>query len=272
MNNNILASKKNITIRPYFICNRINTKAITRADRLAASPVIVKAGKDGCAVLFRYGVIVFFGTNEDEESLFIKDYEDLLIDIRENDRPGESAYLSIDTKATDSYDTDTVIIKKREYDRLQVIAEVLARSVVLDAYEEQISKTFDTIEPIAAELQDKGPKGKSARKLMRHIGNTLSIQRKMIGQVEIEGKPDVLWDRTDLEKFYYLLEDEYEITERHGALKNKLELIYQTAETMLTLLSERRTLHVEWYIVILIVIEVVITLWEKYEEIFAHGV
>ena len=264
MDSAILKSKKNITIKPYFICNRINTKVITRADRLAASPVIVKAGKDGCAVLFRYGVIVFFGTNEDEETLFIEDYDDLLIDKHEDTRPRESAYLAIDSKATDGFDTDTVIIKKREYDRLQVIAEVLARSVVLDAYEEQISQTFDTIEPIAAELQNKGPKGRSAKKLMRHIGHTLSIQRKMIGQVEVEGKPDVLWDRADLEKFYLLLEDEYEITERHNALKNKLELIHQTAETMLSILGERRTLHVEWYIVFLILFDIIFMLWEKY--------
>lgn len=98
---------------------------------------------------------------------------------------------------------------------------------------------------------------------MSHMGQTLLIQTKIIGRVEVDEKPDLLWDMPELERMFSRLEDEYELRERHNALKQKLELIYQTADAMMGLLSDKRTLHVEWYIVILIVVDILMGLAEK---------
>jgi len=46
------------------------------------------------------------------------------------------------------------------------------------------------------------------------------------------------------------------------ALERKLDLISRTAETLLGLLQDKRTLRVEWYIVILIVVEIVLYVYE----------
>jgi uncharacterized Rmd1/YagE family protein len=133
---------------------------------------------------------------------------------------------------------------------------------VLSYYEENIADTFDRIEPIASEMQEGGPSGRSGRALLRHIGTTLSIQRTMIGHVEIEGKPDIIRDHPRLERIFLRLEDEYELKERHTALRDKLELIYQTAETMNDLLQYRRTLRAEWYIVFLIAFSILVILYD----------
>ena len=101
------------------------------------------------------------------------------------------------------------------------------------------------------------------RELLRHIGDTLSIQGKMVGRVEVQEKPELLWESPELEQLYLRLEDEYELQERHLALERKLELIARTAETLLELLQHKRSLRVEWYIVILILVEIMITLHEK---------
>lgn len=50
-----------------------------------------------------------------------------------------------------------------------------------------------------------------------------------VGRVEVDEKPETLWERPDLERFYVRLEDEYELKERHLALERKLELISRTA-------------------------------------------
>lgn len=85
----------------------------------------------------------------------------------------------------------------------------------------------------------------------------------MVGRVEVTEKPELLWDHPEHEQLYLRLEDEYELTERHAALDRKLSLISRTAETVLSILQDKRTLRVEWYITILIVIEIFITLGEK---------
>ncbi|MGD8320435.1 MAG: hypothetical protein PVJ02_08275, partial [Gemmatimonadota bacterium] len=55
---------------------------------------------------------------------------------------------------------------------------------------------------------------------------------------------------------------EYELAERDRALSRKLEIISDVAETYLELLDTRKSLRLEWYIVILILIEIVLFLWQ----------
>ena len=84
----------------------------------------------------------------------------------------------------------------------------------------------------------------------------------MVGRVQVIDKPELLWDYSELEKLHYLLKKEYEIEERHSILERKLELISRTAETALGLLQNNNSMVVEWYIVILIVIEIILSLYE----------
>ncbi len=60
------------------------------------------------------------------------------------------------------------------------------------------------------------------------------------------------------------LEDEFELQERHVALERKLQVISNTAETLLDLLQTQQSQRVEWYIVILIVVEIALTLYELF--------
>jgi uncharacterized Rmd1/YagE family protein len=85
-----------------------------------------------------------------------------------------------------------------------------------------------------------------------------------VGRVEIIDKPELLWDAPDLERIYLRLENEYEIRERQVALERKLDLISRTAETALDLLQHNTGLRVEWYVVILIVVEILLSLYELF--------
>jgi uncharacterized Rmd1/YagE family protein len=71
-----------------------------------------------------------------------------------------------------------------------------------------------------------------------------------------------LWDHPELEPLYARLESEYEIAERAAMLDRKLELISCTVRTVLELLENQRSLRVEWYIVILIVVEIGLLLYQ----------
>ncbi|HVS63459.1 MAG TPA: hypothetical protein VMT85_08145 [Thermoanaerobaculia bacterium] len=72
----------------------------------------------------------------------------------------------------------------------------------------------------------------------------------------------MLWERSDLDRLYVMPALEYELAERHLVLSRPLELLARTHSTFLELLQTRRRLHVEWYIVILILVEIVILVYE----------
>ena len=254
--------KKSITARALFIGQRLELREFEKSNRLATTPLVVTAPSQGCAVLFRYGVVVLFGLTGVEEVAFLESIKPFVISPYE-EHESESVDVITNSEKNDGLEGGRVTVSSFTVERLQVIADVLAKSVVLAFYEASVAKSFDRIEPFAEKLRSEGSGGQQARDFVRHIGDTLIVQSKMVGRVEMADKPEVLWESPNLERFYVFLEDEYEIRERHLALERKLDLISRTAETLLDLLHTKRSLRVEWYIVILIVVEIVITLSEK---------
>jgi uncharacterized Rmd1/YagE family protein len=82
--------------------------------------------------------------------------------------------------------------------------------------------------------------------------------------VAVGEKPDVLWDRPDLERLYARLQDEYELSERVETLNIKLTVIADTATTLADIVDTKRSLRLELIVVILIAFEIVITFYEIY--------
>jgi uncharacterized Rmd1/YagE family protein len=96
------------------------------------------------------------------------------------------------------------------------------------------------------------------------LGNALLVQHRLSGRVAVGEKPDVLWDRPDLERLYSRLEDEYELSERVETLNRKLAVIADTATTLADIIDTKRTLRLEIIIVILIAFEILVTFYEIY--------
>jgi uncharacterized Rmd1/YagE family protein len=248
--------------RALFIGERLDLRAFEKSNSLALSPLTISAGKRGCAVLFRYGVVVLFGLSVVEEITLLGDL-DTYIRNAFPEPESEEVLLVIDKMRNEGVGVHDLFLHEFTVERLQLVAEILAKSVVLAHYEESVAASFQLIEPLAENLKQHGRGGSRGRELLRHIGETLSIQGRMVGRVEIVEKPAMLWNHPEYERLYARLEDEYELRERHLALERKLELISRTAETLLGLLQTNRSLRVEWYITLLIVFEIMITLYEK---------
>lgn len=250
-----------IAVRAVNLGERLHLRGLYESP-LEYSPLVQPAGERGLAMLFRYGVAVLFNLNEAEQKAYLKELKERV----------EKPYRRQETEDTrvlvsapaEGVSADGISLATLTLPRLQVVATVLARSVTLSWYESAIATSFDTIEPLARRLDQPRMSGRALKEVLRHIGGTLLVQQKMIGRVEIADKPDILWDQPELERLYARLEDEYELGERLATLERKLELIERTAETTLDLVQARRTLRVEWYIVLLIVFEVILTLYEMW--------
>jgi required for meiotic nuclear division protein 1 len=90
----------------------------------------------------------------------------------------------------------------------------------------------------------------------------LLTQHRMVGRVEIEEKPEMLWDHPELERLYARLEDEYELVERSHAMERKLTLINETAGMLIDLVQNQRSTRLEWYIIGLIGIEILLSVYQ----------
>jgi uncharacterized Rmd1/YagE family protein len=252
-----------LTTRALLLGERINTEGLERADLVSTAPLAFRVGQSGFAVLYRFGVAVLFGLSPLEEDEIVKktglrvsgasrgDDETLIVEATPD---GEEKALP----------DGRLAVKDLSEARLLVIADVLAKSVALARDERRVNAVFDTIEPFAAELAAKGSPPWKRKSMLELMGQTLLVRHRVSGRVAVDDKPDVLWDRPDLERLYARLEDEYELTPRARTLSAKIDVIGETARALTDLIDAARSVRLEWTIIVLIAMEIVITLFQMW--------
>jgi len=156
----------------------------------------------------------------------------------------------------------TVILKALTTGHMLLVADALATSVILAHDERNVAAVFDVTEPLARGLAERGRIPGGRRAILKHIGNALLVQHRMSGLVAVEEKPDVLWERPDLERLYARLEDEYELKERADVLTRKLTVISDTAQALADIIDTERSLRLEVIIVVLILLEILFTAYQ----------
>jgi uncharacterized Rmd1/YagE family protein len=250
-----------VTVHALNVGDRINTGGFEK-EALSAVPLALRAGQDGIAVAFRYGVVVFLNMSMEEEAAFM---ERLAPRIGGKLTPveEEAATVELQGESEDQVAAGGPIqVRDLSLARLLVVSDVLAKSVVLAHDEREVAKVFETIEPFVRELAMSGKFFRNRRGILKLIGEALLVQHHVSGRVAIADKPDALWDRPDLERLYARLEDEYELSARLETLNRKLAVVAETADTLADIIDTRRSLRLEIIIVLLIAFEIVIGFWQ----------
>jgi required for meiotic nuclear division protein 1 len=251
------------TARAFFVSERLNASGLERGDVLSTTPLAFRANQDsGVAILFRYGVVVLIGLNALEEEEFLRSLQSRMTGIFAR-RDEETAVIELGSDKEDQVPPGgPICLQSFSPERLILVGEALAKSVVLARHEREVASVFDATEPLARELARSGRMGGGRRSILKHIGNALLVRHRVSGPVEVAEKPDVLWDKPHLERLYARLEDEYELKERAESLNRKLAVIAETAQVLTDIIDTRRSLRLELIIVLLILFEVIITVYQ----------
>lgn len=256
------AAELRVTVRAILLGERLDTAGLERSDMISSAPLAFSIGSHGFAALFRYGVVVLVGLSPVEEDDFLR-----MIRPRVSDAfpqiEDESATIAIQPESDDQVPPGGPIrVRNLAPERLLTIADAMAKSVALAHDEREVSAVFDVIDPLASTLASTGRTPGERRSILKLIGQALLVQHRMSGRVAVEDKPDVLWDRPDLERLYARLEDEYELRERAGTLNRKLQVVNETAQVLTDLIDARRSLRLEIAIAAMILLEIVLTVFQ----------
>jgi uncharacterized Rmd1/YagE family protein len=250
------------TAHALYVGDRINTMGF-ESEALSAVPLAIRVNRTGIAVLFRYGVAVLIGVSPPDEIAFLERLKPRIGGIFARFEE-ETAIVTIGGEEDQVPAGGPIQLRNMLPERLLVIADVLAKSVVLAHDERQVARVFEIIEPFARELADHGRTRRDRRAVLQLIGNALLVQHRVSGRVAIGEKPDALWERPDLERLYARLEDEYELKERVDTLSRKLAVVSETADTLADIIDTRRSLRLELIVVVLIAVEIIGTFYQIY--------
>ena len=255
-----IAAAQRVTARALLLGDRIDAAGLERADMISANPLAFRAGAVGFVVLYRFGVAVMVGLSPLEEDEVLNQIKMRLSGPHAH-VDDEVAQLEISPEHEDKIPPGGAIaLRDLSPARLLVVADALAKSVSLGRDEREVNAVFDVIEPFAGRLFEHGRTPRNRRSMLKLIGQTLLVQHRVSGRVAVEEKPDVLWDRPDLERLYARLEDEYELKERAETLKRKLDVIAETARALTDIIDADRATRLETVVVILIAAEILLTL------------
>ena len=256
-----------VTARALALGARLDAAGLERTDMISSTPLAFHVGH-GFVALYRFGVAVLVGLSPVEEDDFLRQIKARVSGERER-IDDETAILEISSDGEDRVPPGgPVLMKDLSPQRLLVVADALSKSVSLGRDEREVNEVLDVIEPFAANLSRTGRPPGDRRAMLRLIGQALHVQHRLAGRVAVEEKPDVLWDRPDLERLYARVEDEYELQERTRTLKRKLDVIVETAHALTDVIEANRATRLETTIVGLIVLEIALTLFQM--AVFHH--
>src|SRR5262249_9308849 len=137
--------------------------------------------------------------------------EDFLVEIREGAQP--------------TVRFDRAIVPALEPAFVDVITVLLAQSVSIDYYEEDLQEILANLGTRTDKLAKTGRLPGSSRELTRFIGAALSTKNQVIAALAVLDKPPATWEAEILDRLYNELRTMLEIDDRYRALENKLRTI-----------------------------------------------
>jgi uncharacterized Rmd1/YagE family protein len=240
---------------------RLDLRRLSDENLVAAGPHTYDLGNGQFLSAFRYGAVVFFGLSETEQAERLVRLASFVSDPFERTE-SESLEIRVMAAEREGLNTDGALVLHRfGITEAQLVAHALAKSAVLTHYEQHVTQAFSRVEQ-RIEGRARGTTRRQSRELIEEMRAALAIQVQTIGRVEMTEKPELLWEDPRLDRLYELIAAEFELRERDAALTRKLAIISESAATSLELIHTGQSLRVEWYIVVLIVIEIALVLYE----------
>ena len=251
-------SSRRATVRALLLGDRIDTTGLERPDVLSTTPLCFRVEEGAFEVLFRFGVAVLVGMTPLQEDEVIRSLGGRIVG-RYSHPELETAQIEIaPDKDEQIAPNGTITLKALLPEHVLIIADSVATNVILAHDEKYVSAVFDVIEPLARELAEHGRTPGGRRTILKHIGNALLVQQRVSGLVAVAEKPDVLWERPDLERFYAKLEDEYELKERADLLTRKLGVISDTGKVLADIIDTERSVRLEQMIIALLLVGIIV--------------
>jgi uncharacterized Rmd1/YagE family protein len=229
-----------------------------RKDRL-----LVSAEGRRYVVAYDFGAVVFIGVDPDAQTRLIAE---LTKRIPPEPYPPttESFLIEIEPGASAEVRFDRVVVPELSAGAVDIVAEVVAQSVAMDYYAKDVEEIEVETDRIASLLRTEGRVPGPVRKLVQFIGLCIATRNDVISTLALFDKPDATWESEQLDRLWNGLHHILEIGDRYRALEAKLRMFQDNLEVLADLTRQRQTFFVEVAIVVLILLEMLIMVWQVF--------
>jgi uncharacterized Rmd1/YagE family protein len=136
---------------------------------------------------------------------------------------------------------------------VDVISNVMAQSVALDAYSDMVDELLAEFATINHTVKGSGKLTTVEQgNLFKTVAQNNSIFIDMVSKLGIKDRSDTAWNLSQYEDIHQGMKEEFEINIRFKHIEFKLDLIQQNAKFFLEVLHNQKSNTLEWIIIVLI--------------------
>lgn len=232
-----------------------------RVERLTKTFVALELPSKHRVIAYDFGAIVFFGVEPAEQKRLV---ELVLAKVGPEPHPPMEESITIEVVAGEKVDVrfDRVRVGALDASLAQVIALVLAQSVAMEYYEEDVDLIMTRLRTISEVLAQTGKFRGSVRELMKFIGSGMVTRNQVVFTLALLDTPAFAWNDETLDTLYRGMRAQFEIEDRYSALDHKIGMIQDTFELLADLTQQRRSWVLEVAVAALVLIEVLLFVYQ----------
>jgi len=256
--------KTTIVIKAIELSRTIDTKGVISVlgkhhPIVSLDPVLINVypGRKQYLLIAKYGVIALINNSETFEQKALTMIQPFLEEPLPVNTSDEMKVV-IDPASANKVLFDRVVVRNEDEDYWKILGMLLSQSVGLESYEKKVDQILDDfsvrLKKLSALLSRVFyPKISS---IIRSINEAISLHQDIIANLEILDKPELTWEKVDLDNLYRSFSDMLEVPERISVLEKKLDLLKDNMEAALNIASTRRMEILEWVIIVLIALSI----------------
>lgn len=161
-------------------------------------------------------------------------------------------------------DWDRIALPDDRPDLVTAACLLLAQSAALERFEHAADRLVEEAVLLAQELEATGRPPRRSGPLVTRIGRITRERLQMTSWFYLVDRPEETWRDQKVADLYEALFHNLELPRRHDALLHKLRAVEDATEVILDLGHGRESTQLEWAVVLLIVFEILLSLWEHF--------
>jgi required for meiotic nuclear division protein 1 len=228
--------------------------------RVTKTLAIANHGDGRWTVVHDFGAVVFFGFDETARAACVKNILDTQGTAEPHPPLIDDYLVDVSPGAAPTANFDRAIVPELDEATVEIVSLVLAQSVALDYYEEDVTELFKRVAALSTRLADEGKLRQRGRELARFVGNILVTRNQIAMTLSLLDAPTVTWEREASDRLYRAMRTTFEIEDRYRTQNHKLGVIQDNLEIIVDLVQSRRATALEATVVVLILFEIVMGL------------
>ncbi|MCP5465052.1 MAG: RMD1 family protein [Deltaproteobacteria bacterium] len=260
-------NQKTYWFRSYHVLYEIDPKDIVdlfpqypvHSTRLMAS---FELKTDAYCLIYKFGTIVFFNSDEEIQKNILQKLQERYAQKLQNQTHDEYS-LILDSEVNESkVGFNSVIVKAIDPELVATMSLIIAQSVALDHYEQQVALLMTQLKQASKGVGVAKRRRYSSKITGEMIERIIAIKQDLVISLRLLDKPESTWEKKTLDDLYEQGIRMFEIKERFGLLQDRLEIIQGNLEVIAQIANDKKMIRLEIAIVALFVIDIALVLFD----------